>query len=138
MVSPPDILILGIGAQPTEKGALPRVGEQPMAHRLTTAESMHNRYPTCLRAIHAGSANMRPLKITRPITRYIKSSARSYFKPYTSSSPCGFVTVTGSCPVGMYTLPLATIGEVNLIPYPGISAEFVPLLYNSFVKSLAS
>jgi hypothetical protein len=54
-----------------------------------------------------------------------------YFKPYTSSSPRGFVTVTRSWPVEIYTLPLATIGELNLIPYPGTSAEFTPLLYNS-------
>lgn len=50
------------------------------------------------------------------------------FKPYTSSSPCGLAALTGSCPVAKYTFPFATIGDVNLIPYPGASPEFSPLL----------
>ena len=51
----------------------------------------------------------------------------TYFKPYTSSSPRGLVTVFRSWAVEMYTFPLATIGELNLIPYPGVSPGFLLL-----------
>src|SRR5579875_3192483 len=39
-----------------------------------------------------------------------------YFNPYTSISPRGFEAVVRSWPVEMYALPLATTGELNLIP----------------------
>jgi hypothetical protein len=58
----------------------------------------------------------------------------TYLNPYTSSSPSGFGVFTRLCPVEMYTFPLATMGEVNLIPYPGTSADFVALLYSSSAR----
>ena len=63
---------------------------------------------------------------------------RTYFKPYTSISPCGLGTVKSSCPVEMYTFPLATIGELNLIPNPAASPEFMLLSYNSLPPKLVA
>jgi len=61
-----------------------------------------------------------------------------HFNPYTSNSPRGLAVLTGSCPVPMNTLPLETMGEVNLIPSPAASAAFCALLYSSSVRSVAS
>ena len=74
--------------------------------------------------------NLSPLTAKMAVAYHhgIGQALKSYFSPYTSISPCGLVTVVSWCPVEMYTLPFATTGELNLIPYPGTSAAFSLLL----------